>query len=140
MKVKFLTIAILLTAVNSFAQDISKDPLFIKYEESFKNIYNDEIVDIYNLKFDEYVTKINRDNKFFSSGEDLVKHLKDDLSKTKFKTVDEGVLLNEEVDRYRAEVDKISKNNNDIFNELQKKYSAKEIFEAYEKRNDPFNI
>ncbi len=140
MKMKYLTIVFLLTVVNSFAQDITKDSLFIRYEESFKSIHSSEIIDTYNLKLDEYADKINHDSKFFCSVPDLEKYLNDDLSETKFKTVEEGILLNEEVNKYHKEVDKISKENNDLFKELQKKYTAKEIFEAYEKRNDPFKI
>lgn len=140
MKMKYLTFVILLTGLNSFAQDITKDPLFISYEESFKSIYYNEIVDVYNLKFDEYIDKIKNDNKFICTATDLEKYLGEDLSKTKFKTIEEGVILNEEVNKYHQEVDRISKQNNDLFKELQKKYSGKEIFEAYEKRNDPFKI
>lgn len=140
MKTKFVTMAILLTVVNSSAQEITKDSLFIKYEESFKSIYNNEIVDIYNSKFDEYIDKINNNDNFICTVDELEKHLKEDLSKTKFKTVEEGIFLNEELNKYHEEVDKLSIENNKLFNELQKKYSAKEIFEAYEKRNDPFKI
>lgn len=140
MKTKISIIVILLSVGNSFSQEIAKDPLFIKYEESFKSIHNNKIVDLYNLKFDEYVDKINNDDKFICTVDELEKHLKVDLSKTKFKTVEEGVFLNEELKRYHEEVDNISKENNDLFKELQKKYTAKEIFEAYEKRNDPFKI
>lgn len=140
MKTKCIAIAILLTAVNGFAQEITNDTLFIKYEESFKSVYNNKIIDIYNEKFEEYIDKTNSNNKFICSDVELESHLKEDLRATKFKTVEEGISLNKEMKKYYKEVKEILKETNDSFIELQKKYTAKEIFEAYEKRNDPFKI
>lgn len=140
MRKQFFLIALILTGFVGFSQDILIDPLFIKYEETFKTAYNNNVIDLYNAKSEEYNEKINKNKKFNDTPDNLERILKADLKETKFKTVEEGVNLKKEIFSLLDEVREVTKENNTLFIELQKKYTAKEIFEAYELRNDPFKI
>lgn len=140
MRKQFFVVALVLTGFVGFSQDILNDPLFLKYEETFKTAYSNKVIDLYNAKSEEYNEKINKNKKFNDTPDNLERILKADLKETKFKTVEEGVNLKKEIFSLLDEVREVTKENNMLFIELQKKYSAKEIFEAYELRNDPFKI
>lgn len=138
MKKEIFSIICLFFGMTVFAQDITNDELFLRYEGEVKRLSTSESYLNYSKINKEYYDKINNNQLFIDAPEFIEDQFEKHLKDTKFATTDEAMELYKKQQEAQDIFYNDIKKSSNLLSELQKKYEARLIFETYDLRNNSF--
>lgn len=138
MKKGIFSIICLFFGMTVFAQDITNDELFLRYEAEVKRLSTSESYLNYSKINKEYYDKINNNQLFIDAPEFIEDQFEKHLKDTKFATTDEAMELYKKQQEVQDIFYNDIKKSSNLLSELQKKYEARLIFETYDLRNNSF--
>lgn len=135
---KHLIIAVFLVCTtNIYSQNIESDPLFLKYENEYHNGALKKLdFNLYEGNLSAFA-KSFKDAKAimnFNKSKDKNRWMQKNLDKTNFSNIGEAMALYNSIIDFEAKQKEASVEITQLNNELEKKYSGKEIFAALKMR------